>query len=143
QHPDARAIAGALSLDPGAIDTSLPVEVVSCGVPFLFVPIKSLDAIRRIQIRHDLWEEALKGFATTGIFVFTQEVENAGSTAHSRMFAPGAGVAEDPATGAASGPLGCYLVRHSLVPPAPTANMVSEQGIEMGRPSFIRIEIDR
>jgi trans-2,3-dihydro-3-hydroxyanthranilate isomerase len=57
------------------------------------------------------------------------------------MFAPELGVPEDPATGGASGPLGSYLVRHGVVSARPQASIVSEQGIEMGRPSFIHIEI--
>ncbi len=66
-----------------------------------------------------------------------------GSTVHSRMFAPVLGITEDPATGAASGPLGCYLVRHGVVRCDTAADMVSEQGVEMGRPSFVHIRIER
>jgi trans-2,3-dihydro-3-hydroxyanthranilate isomerase len=57
------------------------------------------------------------------------------------MFAPGLGVAEDPATGAASGPLGCYLVRHGLVPREKAQQIVSVQGVKMRRPSRIHIAI--
>ena len=56
------------------------------------------------------------------------------------MFAPALGVAEDPATGSASGPLGAYLLKYGLVT---SEDMVSEQGFEMGRPSFIDIHIGR
>jgi trans-2,3-dihydro-3-hydroxyanthranilate isomerase len=59
------------------------------------------------------------------------------------MFAPAMGIAEDPATGAASGPLGCYLVRHGRVKPGKITEIVSEQGLEMGRPSFIRVRIEQ
>jgi trans-2,3-dihydro-3-hydroxyanthranilate isomerase len=59
------------------------------------------------------------------------------------MFAPTMGISEDPATGAASGPLGSYLVNHGVTSAAPTVRIVSEQGLEMGRPSFVNIEIDR
>jgi trans-2,3-dihydro-3-hydroxyanthranilate isomerase len=140
--PDPERVADILSLDVWSIDTQLPVEVVSCGVPFLFVPLRSLEVIKGIDLRLDLWERVLKGFEAQEVFVFTTEVENEGSTVHSRMFAPSLGISEDPATGAASGPLGCYLVRHGLVPASPTTRIVSEQGIEMGRPSFIEIEVD-
>lgn len=135
-------IAQMLSLDLDALDAPLPVETVSCGVPFLFVPIKSLKAMRAIRFRKDVWEN-LRDFVAPEVFVFTREVESPGSTIHSRMFAPAMGIAEDPATGAASGPLGCYLVRHGLVPPAPAAHIISEQGIEMGRPSLIQIRIEQ
>ena len=141
---DREAIAQMLSLDPALLDTTLPLEVVSCGVPFLFVPIKSLEAIRAIRFRLDIWEQVLSDFAAPHVFVFTQEVIHPDSTVHSRMFAPAMGIAEDPATGAASGPLGCYLVRHGLVQPARTGSsqMVSEQGFELGRPSLVQVKIE-
>jgi trans-2,3-dihydro-3-hydroxyanthranilate isomerase len=141
---DRGAVAAMLSLDTEDIDERLPLEVVSCGVPFLYVPLRSLDAARRARPRADLMERAA---AEHGVppkaFVFTRETESATSTVHSRMFAPAIGIAEDPATGAASGPLGCYLVRYGLVRCDPAADIVSEQGIEMGRPSYVRIRIER
>jgi len=140
---DARAVAAMLSLNPYDFDESLPLEVVSCGVPFLYVPLKTLDAARRARPRADLFDNALGGVVPPEVFIFTREVEHEGSTVHSRMFAPGLGVAEDPATGGASGPLGCYLVRYGLVACDTSAEIVSEQGIEMGRPSFIKIRIGR
>jgi len=81
----------------------------------------------------------LRDFVAPHAFVFTQEVVHPHSTVHSRMFAPAMGIAEDPATGTASGPLGCYLVRHGLVHPAGvgSSQMVSEQGFELGRPSLV------
>jgi len=60
---------------------------------------------------------------------------------YSRMFAPGLGVPEDAATGGASGPLGCYLVAHELVPAADWTGMVSLQGVKMLRPSRIHMRI--
>jgi trans-2,3-dihydro-3-hydroxyanthranilate isomerase len=142
---DIEAIAQMLSLEPSDIDTQLPVEIVSCGVPFLFVPLNSLDAAQKIQVRADAVSHILDPYGTHEVFVFTQEVQHEGSTVHSRMFAPGLGITEDPATGGASGPLGCYLVRHDIIPIEEngTAKIVSEQGIEMGRPSFIKIEIEQ
>lgn len=140
---DVAAVAEMLSLEAEAItETGLPVEVVSCGVPFLFVPLKNLRAIREVRFRLDVWERSLRGLVPPEVFVFTEEVENAGSRVHSRMFAPAFGITEDPATGGASGPLGCYLVRHGVVPSDTQAEFVSEQGIEMGRPSFIKIGIE-
>jgi trans-2,3-dihydro-3-hydroxyanthranilate isomerase len=136
-------VAEMLSLDVSDIDERSPVEVVSCGVPFLYVPLKSLDAARRARPRADLMESTLAGVVPPEVFVFTRETEHEGSTVHSRMFAPPLGIVEDPATGAASGPLGCYLVRYSLVgSDGGAAEIVSEQGIEMGRPSFVKIRIE-
>jgi trans-2,3-dihydro-3-hydroxyanthranilate isomerase len=139
---DVDLIAEILSLDPQAItDTGLPIEVGSCGVPFLFIPLRDLKAVRGIRLRLDLWEGKLKGTKAQNMFVFTKETEIAGSTVHSRMFAPGSGILEDPATGSASGPLGAYLVRHKVFPSV--SEFVSEQGLELGRASFIKIRIDQ
>lgn len=143
QFPEREAIAQMLSLDLAALDTALPLEVVSCGVPFLFVAVKNMAAMRAIRFRQDVWEHVLRDFEAPHLFVFTQEVEMAGSTVHSRMFAPAMGIAEDPATGAASGPLGCYLVRHGNVRTAKTTQIISEQGFEIGRPSFIQVTIEQ
>jgi trans-2,3-dihydro-3-hydroxyanthranilate isomerase len=140
--PEERSdIAEMLSLPVEALDDRYPIQVVSAGVPFLYIPIKDLASIRTIRMRLDVNERVMKAFDTSDVFVFTREVETEGSTVHSRMFAPTMGVWEDPATGAASGPLGAYLVRYGI---APDPNrIISEQGIEMGRPSYIHIQVDK
>jgi len=143
QLTDKQAMAEMLSLEVDALDPHLPLQVVSCGVPFLFVPLRAIAAMRKLRFRQDVSERVLRNFETANVFVFTREVETAGATVHSRMFAPALGVAEDPATGAASGPLGCYLVRHDLVAHAKKVEIISEQGLEMGRPSLIYIEIEQ
>jgi trans-2,3-dihydro-3-hydroxyanthranilate isomerase len=137
------AIAEMLSLEPRAIrDTKLPVEIVSCGVPYLLVPLDGLESIRRIRFRTYVWERVVREQAPApDVFVFTTAAEFPGSDIHSRMFAPAHGIAEDPATGSAQGPLGCYLVRHGVLPSDDELRFVSEQGVEMGRPSFLRIRI--
>lgn len=134
------AIAEMLSLDRSAI-RDLPLEVVSCGNPFFFVPIDTLESMRRIRFRADLAERIITETRATGVFVFTQEVETAGSHVHGRLFAPGEGIVEDPATGSAAGPLGCYLSRYGLTDGVGEVRSVLEQGIEMGRPSFLHIRI--
>jgi trans-2,3-dihydro-3-hydroxyanthranilate isomerase len=76
-----------------------------------------------------------------GVFLFTTAPTAPGVTAYSRMFAPGLGVPEDPATGSANGPLGCYLVKHGIIKGDAAREMVSWQGVRMGRPSRIHISI--
>ena len=61
---------------------------------------------------------------------------------YSRMFGPHLGIAEDPATGSASGPLGAYVVRHGIVQRRGAVRIVSEQGTRMGRQSFVHISLD-
>lgn len=137
EFTDRQLAAEVLSLTVADLD-NYPVQEISCGVPFLFIPLKTLAAIQKIKFRTDIWERALSQFGE--IFVFTRETTYPTSSVHSRMFAPSMGIAEDPATGAASGPLGSYLVKYGLVNGNP-AHIISEQGFEMGRPSYIHIEI--
>jgi trans-2,3-dihydro-3-hydroxyanthranilate isomerase len=77
-----------------------------------------------------------------GVFIFSAQPGDKKSTVYSRMFAPELGIVEDPATGSASGPLGCYLVRHKIVRPDKADGIVSLQGVKMGRPSHVHIAID-
>lgn len=141
---DRAAVASLLTLNEADLMDDLPVQIVSTGVPYAYVPVKTLNAIRRIKMRTDQWEAfAQPHDSLYGVFPFTLETELPGSTVHSRMFAPMLGIVEDPATGSASGPLGAYLVNYGLATLTNgVASIVSEQGIEIGRPSIIQIRIE-
>lgn len=135
-------VAAALGL--GAVDLApdLPVQRVSCGVPFLLVPLKSRDAVDR-AVSDAAAFRRLSSAAGIDLPIFLFAVLPPGSpeTVYSRMFAPEFGIVEDPATGGASGPLGCYLVRHRLVAGDAAQRIVNRQGVAMGRPSRIHIAI--
>jgi trans-2,3-dihydro-3-hydroxyanthranilate isomerase len=133
-----------LGLSPSAVTgTGLPVQSASCGVPFLLVPLTSRRAVDSAAFDATAYD-AFRGEAAVAdlpIFLFSTERSGDNATVYSRMFAPGFGIAEDPATGAASGPLGCYLVRHKIVPPDNSQAILSLQGVKMGRPSYIHVAI--
>jgi trans-2,3-dihydro-3-hydroxyanthranilate isomerase len=57
------------------------------------------------------------------------------------MFAPDFGIIEDPATGSAAGPVGCYVVHHGVVRADPARPIQISQGVAMGRPSRIHVSI--
>jgi trans-2,3-dihydro-3-hydroxyanthranilate isomerase len=137
------ALAAALGLPQEDIRSDLPVQVVSCGVPFLFVPLVSRAAVNRAELERSGFARfcALAGVEELGVFVFSTESVDDGASVFSRMFAPGFGVQEDPATGGASGPLGSYLVHHRAVSSRQAEHIVSLQGVKMGRPSRIYISI--
>jgi trans-2,3-dihydro-3-hydroxyanthranilate isomerase len=142
---DIAEMAGAIGLEADDIHgTGLPIEQVSCGVPFLFVPLATRSAVDRSicdVARLTRFFARLGVPRDLGVFLFSPERGADDATVYSRMFAPGLGVAEDPATGSASGPLGCYLVRHKVVPATAAGSILSLQGVKMGRPSRIHIEI--
>jgi trans-2,3-dihydro-3-hydroxyanthranilate isomerase len=126
---DRAAVAATLGLAADDLAPNLPVQEISCGVPFLFVPIRDRRAVDR---------------AMSDAAAFRRFMSPAGSaeTVYSRMFAPEFGIVEDPATGGASGPLGCYLVHYGLVEGGAAQRMISLQGAAMGRSSRIHIAID-
>ena len=141
---DPARTAAALSLSPAAVaGTGLPVQVVSCGVPYLFVPLTTRSAVDNVVVNNAMLEELLRATNSSahGIFVFSAQPGDARATVYSRMFAPLLGITEDPATGGASGPLGCYLVRHKIVQPEKANAMISLQGVKMGRPSHVHMSI--
>jgi trans-2,3-dihydro-3-hydroxyanthranilate isomerase len=142
---DPARAAAALSLSPAAVaGTGHPVQIVSCAVPFLFVPLTTRSAVDHAVVDPRLLASLLDDAdgSAHGVFIFSAQPGDKKSTVYSRMFAPELGITEDPATGIASGPLGCYLVRHQIVAAGQAAQMVSLQGVKMGRPSYVHISID-
>jgi trans-2,3-dihydro-3-hydroxyanthranilate isomerase len=138
--PAPALLAGALGLDASALRPNTPPQEVSCGSPFMFVPLVSRAAVDQAVIDT---RAAASAFETAklmrrGLFIFTTESGADGATVYSRMM----GANEDPATGSASGPLGCYLVKQGLVSPDQAGSIVSAQGVKMGRPSRIHIKLD-
>ena len=125
----------------------LPSQMVSCGVPFLFVPLASRQAVDAVTIDRKALTHCCReaGIEMLPTFFFTTEGQaekEVLQTIYSRMLAPSFGIAEDPATGGASGPLGCYLLHHKIVTPEAARNILSLQGVLMKRPSRIHISID-
>ena len=133
-----------LGLSEAAVaGTALPVQQISCGVPFLFVPLATRAAVDNASMapgRFDEFKRASK-IDAHGVFLFSVAPGNDRAHVYSRMFAPEMGVVEDPATGSASGPLGCYLVKHEVIAPSKAGAMLSLQGVKMGRPSHVHISI--
>jgi trans-2,3-dihydro-3-hydroxyanthranilate isomerase len=136
-------LAAGLGLDPRDMETRLPAQSVSSGVPFLFVPLATREAVNRARADRTALQAffAANGEAELPVFVFSVQRGDDDATAFSRMFAPVFGVPEDPATGGASGPLGAYLLRHGVVKPPEAERMWSLQGVAMGRPSRIAISV--
>lgn len=141
---DIGPLAAALGGDSTLIPADLAPQVVSTGLPQMMIPVRSLDALSQLPVGGKGGELAalLKRFGTDCAMCYTTETESSEATVHCRMFAPGLGVPEDPATGSAAGALGCYLVQNGVIQPdGTTATVIVEQGIEIGRPSRIEVKI--
>lgn len=133
---DMGRVAAALGVADGDIRaTGLPIQEVSCGVPFVIVPMVTREAVdAAVPDARRLDFEAY-------LFTMDRGDGSDSATIYSRMFAPAFGIYEDPATGSASGPLGSYLVRHGLVTPEKAQAILNLQGAKLGRPSWIHISI--
>jgi trans-2,3-dihydro-3-hydroxyanthranilate isomerase len=138
-------LARALGLAIEDLDETLPIQVVSTGLPFLAVPIRSLANLGRCRVNSSLLAEIYQRAGATGCSVVSREtIEIGAARAHTRMFAPGDNIAEDPATGSAGGALGAYLVHHGAQNTEPVDGQFSfviEQGDFMHRPSRINITV--
>jgi len=131
----------ALGLEASAIRPGPVPQEVNCGSAFFMVPLVSRAAVDQAVMDTRAVAAAFEAAKVTrrGLFIFSTEPGPDGATAYSRMLGA---TSEDPATGSASGPLGCYLVKHGLVPADKAGSIVSAQGVKMGRPSRIHIRID-
>jgi trans-2,3-dihydro-3-hydroxyanthranilate isomerase len=142
---DQSEIARALGHDVDDLDESLPIQLISTGLPFLAVPMRSLSDLRECKVNGSALADCYTKLGGTGCLVFTREtIEIGAARAHARVFAPADNIAEDPATGSASGALGSYLIYHDAVNVEAVdgvSRFVIEQGDFMNRPSRIHIEI--
>lgn len=111
-------------------------EVVSTGAEHLLVPVRSIKAVDAVQPDTAALRALLADAGAEGCYVYTTDVEG-GISAYARFFNPTVGIAEDPATGTAAGPLAAVLARDGLV--RDPARIVVEQGRALGRPSLITL----
>jgi len=146
-HPlaDVAALVGLEEADIGSAGpggSELGIEQVSCGLEYFIIPVRTVDAVRRSSLDTARWQRMLADEWAHHVYVVAMEAEGDGVDVHVRMYAPGSGVAEDPATGSAAAALGGYL---SAAEGSENASLawVVEQGIEMGRPSILHVEADR
>lgn len=140
--PSRNDLAAALSLANHDLrDGEWSPEVYSCGVPYTFVPLRNIDAVRRATLNKERWRDGVAKSPASKIYFFAMEGEQPGSHVHSRMFAPGAGVDEDAATGSAAAALTGYLAARDRSGSGCLRWRI-EQGIEMGRPSILEAEVE-
>jgi PhzF family phenazine biosynthesis protein len=141
---DYERVGEALGIDPAALQdvgADVPAAVATVGLPFLIVPVNFLEHLGGADPDMDAVAALAADHGATGVYAFTFDALEADSTLHARMWAPGAGVPEDPVTGTASGACGAYL--HAVDAfDDPPAEMRFEQGHFVDRPGFVRVRVD-
>ncbi|WP_323191935.1 PhzF family phenazine biosynthesis protein [Halostella sp. PRR32] len=123
------------------VGADMPSAVASTGLPFLVVPVNFLEHVGNADPDMAAVEELCEEYDATGLYAFTFDTLEGDATLHARMFAPGAGVSEDPVTGTASGAAGAYLREVSAFDGELPDEMVFEQGHFVDRPGRVRVRV--
>lgn len=139
EYPEPQTAAAVLSLSSEDLLPGLPIQAVASHIAYLMIPLATLDALKRIVVRTDIWERTIRRFEAPHLYAFALDSDSGHATATARMFAPALGIPEAPASESACGPLAAYLVRHRLVPRQADQVFIFEQGAEIGRPSVIHV----
>ncbi|MCP6762576.1 MAG: PhzF family phenazine biosynthesis protein [Fischerella sp. CENA71] len=139
---DSQTIADVLRIQSQEIDFRFPIQAVSTGVPFIIVPLKTLESVKRIQVNKEKYFELINGIDAKSILVFCPETYKPENDLNVRVFCDYLGIPEDPATGSANGCLAGYLVQYSYFG-KPEINLRIEQGYEINRPSLILLQAEQ
>ncbi len=137
-------VAAALGLDAQDIDLeNHRPSAWSAGVPFVCVPVRGLNAAARVRVNTEMWMEVAPpaGDVIASAYVYCRETVHEDTAFHARMFAPHDGIMEDPATGSAAAAFAGAILAFDSPVDGPNRYWI-EQGVEMGRPSRIRLELD-
>lgn len=133
---DTNKVSDILNIDIEYIDDRFPIQEVSTGLPVIVVPLKSLDAVRKVRINKEKYFELIENTDAKAIMVFSPETYNSENNLNVRDFADYYGVPEDAATGSSNGCLASYLVKYQYFE-TNEINISVEQGYEISRPSLL------
>lgn len=128
------AAANALHLPESAVRTDIPVQAAGAGNPFLFIPLTDKESVDAAELDMGAARPLIDG--CVGVYFFAMTPEGT----YARMLAPMIGVAEDPATGSATGVLYACLFEHGAIPQK-AGSYVSEQGVKMKRRSILHVRV--
>jgi trans-2,3-dihydro-3-hydroxyanthranilate isomerase len=134
--PDAALLAAALDLGPEDLGPHAP-GVHEGGPRYLYAPLASLAALARARVVEPHWSRLIAAHGVDSAYLYAKGGD---CDYRARLFSPTAGVPEDPATGSASAILAAQLLANGAVPDG-TTRLTLHQGVEMGRPSILRLTI--
>ena len=138
---DSARISRILSLDVNDIDSKYPIQEVSTGIPFVIVPLKNLEAVKRAKIDKNRQLELAEA-AQADILVFCPETYKEENNLNVRVFVDLLGIPEDPATGSANGCLAGYLSNYHYFG-SDLVDVRVEQGYEIRRPSLLHLKAEK
>jgi trans-2,3-dihydro-3-hydroxyanthranilate isomerase len=133
---DANKVSAVLNLDKEYIDNRFPIQEVSTGLPVIIVPLRSLEANKKVRMNKEKYYELIEHTDAKAIMVFSTETYNVDNHLNVRDFADYFGIPEDAATGSSNGCLASYLVKYRYFDKS-KINLRVEQGYEMNRRSLL------
>lgn len=138
---EAASVPDVLGLDLSEIDERFPVQEASTGFPFIIIPLKTLDSVKRITLARDRYFQLIEQTEAKALLAFAPATYSPENDLNVRVFADYYGTPEDAATGSANGSLAAYLVENRYFG-SDRIDIRVEQGYEIGRPSllFLRAE---
>jgi trans-2,3-dihydro-3-hydroxyanthranilate isomerase len=139
---DISTMSQVLNIKEYEFDDRYPIQEVSTGLPFIIVPIKNLETIKKTKLAVDKYFNLLDHTQSKAMLLFSPETYQKGNDLNVRVFADYYGVPEDPATGSANGCLAAYLVNYKYFG-SEKINIRVEQGHEIGRPSLLFLNAEK
>jgi trans-2,3-dihydro-3-hydroxyanthranilate isomerase len=133
---DGAALAAAVGLSAADLDPTVAAGVAAAGVPYAFLPVRPGAVARAVPD-----PAPLRAATADLVGVTVVSFDPAARAAHVRMFAPGAGVVEDPATGSAAVALAVLLVDRGVLAADGQTGFTVAQGAEIGRPSTLAVRV--
>ncbi len=134
-------VTDALQLDRKALSTHSTPQIISTGLPQLFVQLHELDVLSKMSPDLSKIKKIEIELGLTGVGVFTLETVTRDASAHLRFFVPSIGIAEDAAAGSAAGGLATHLAVSGLLPKESLHDFSIEQGFEIERPSRLYVQL--
>jgi trans-2,3-dihydro-3-hydroxyanthranilate isomerase len=138
----AKEISQVLNLTVNEIDDTVPIHEVSTGLPTIIVPLRTLNAIKRVELSRDKYFQLIERTWAKTILIFAPQTHHKENDLNVRFFADYYGIPEDPATGSGNGCLAGYIVKHHYFG-KDSIDLRVEQGYEIGRPSLLRVKAEK
>lgn len=139
---DPTMMSNILNIDLEDIDDRLPIQVVSTGLPAVIVPVKSTEVLNKCSVNHYFYQSFIEETIKANIIIFSTELSKDKHLVNTRVYLDDSGFPEDPATGSANGNLAAYLHYYNFFDENHVLYEV-EQGVKMGRPSKLNIEVSQ
>jgi trans-2,3-dihydro-3-hydroxyanthranilate isomerase len=133
-----RSLLPVIGINKTDLDLRYPIEEVSTGLPHVIVPLNSLDALKRISINREKYDEFIRTIHSKIILAFSSESYSSEQQLAVRVFPLQFGIAEDAATGSGNGCLAGYLLKHKYFS-SDSIDIVAGQGYEIGRRSLLHL----